>query len=110
EVEEPFGAPAMFVVADQDAIGAGGKRRLAGTGETEEDRRIARMADVDRAMHRHHAALRQMIIEEGEDRFLDLSGIAGAADEDHALRQVASDDGFGADAVFGGIGLEAWKI
>ena len=56
EIEDAVAAPAMLVVADQHAVRVGRQRRLAGAGEAEEDRHVAVLADVGRAMHRHDAA------------------------------------------------------
>src|SRR4051794_19273971 len=55
EVEDAVRRPAGLVVADQRAVRIGRQRGLAGAGEAEEQRAVAVLADVRRAMHRHHA-------------------------------------------------------
>ena len=81
EVEHAVGAPAVLVVADQNAVGIGGERGLAGAGEAEEQRDVAVMPDIGRAVHRHHALRRQVEVERGEHRLLHLAGIGRAADQ-----------------------------
>ena len=75
EIEYAVWSPAVLVVSDQNAIGVGGERRLAGTGEPEEQRNVAVLSDIGGAMHGHHALRRQIEIERGENRFLDFAGI-----------------------------------
>ena len=99
EIEHALRAPAMLVVADQRAFRIGRERGLAGAGEAEEQRDVARGADVGRAVHRHHAFGRQIIIERGEDRLLHLAGIAGAADQHDLAREIDGDDRLAAAAV-----------
>ena len=99
EIEDALRAPAMLVVADQGARGVGRQGRLAGAGEAEEDRAVALRADIGRAVHRQHVARRQHEIEIAEHRFLDLAGIAGAADQHQPLGEIDEDEGLGADAV-----------
>jgi len=99
EIEDAVRAPAMLVVADQRAAAVGRQGRLAGAGEAEEDRRIAARADIGRAMHRQHVARRQQEVEQAEDRFLDLAGIGGAADQCDLLGEIDEDEGFGIDPV-----------
>ena len=71
----------MLVVADQDAVGIGRERGLAGAGEAEEQRDVAVLADIGRAVHRHHALRRQVEVERGEHRLLHLAGVGRAADQ-----------------------------
>ena len=106
EIEHALRAPAVLVVADQRALGIGRQRRLAGAGEAEEQRNVARRADIRRAVHRHHAIGRQIVIERREHRFLHLAGIRGAADQDDAPAEVDRDDGLAAHAMAFRIGLE----
>ena len=104
EVEDAVVAPPMLVVADQAAVRVRGQRRLAGAGEAEEERRVAAGADVGRAVHRHDAPGRQQVVHHREDRFLDLAGIAGAADQHGAAGEVEQDERAGIRAVARGIG------
>ena len=100
----------MLVVADQGAMRIGRERRLAGAGEAEEDRRVAVLAGVGRAMHRHDVLRRQDVVEEGEHRLLHLARIARAADQHDLAREVAGDDGLAARAMPLGIGAERRQI
>ena len=84
EIEDAGIAPAMLVVADQAALRIARERRLAGARQTEEERRVAVRADVRRAVHRQHALQRQRVVENREDRLLDLAGVVRAADEHHS--------------------------
>jgi hypothetical protein len=56
--------PAVFVVADQRAVGVGRQRGLAGARQAEEHRGVALRADVGRAVHRHHALRGQQVVEQ----------------------------------------------
>src|SRR5262249_33299720 len=84
EVEDAVVGPGVLVVADQPAFGIGGQRGLARAGEAEEERGLAGGAQVGRAVHREDALLRQEEIEDRKDRFLDLTGVASAADQNDA--------------------------
>ena len=88
EVEDTVVAPPVLVVADQPASGIGGQRGLAGAGETEEEGRVAVRTDVRRAVHRHHRLQREEIVQDREDRFLDLAGVARVADDAELLGEV----------------------
>ena len=57
------------------------------------------VADVRRAVHRQHALQRQRVVEDGEDRLLDLAGVVRAADEHELLAEVDEDEDLGARAV-----------
>ena len=107
EVEDPGRAPAMLVVADKRTVGGRRKRRLAGARQAEEDRGVAVLADIGRAVHRQHAALRQDVVQIGEDGLLDLAGIARPGDEDRAPGEIAGDDRRRAHAIALGLGLES---
>jgi hypothetical protein len=63
-------APAVLIVADQVSRRVRGEGRLAGAGEAEEDRRVARVADVRGAVHRKHALLRHQVVQHREDALL----------------------------------------
>ena len=47
----------------------------------------------------------EKVIENGEDRFLDLAGVTGPADDDHPFGEIYDDEGFGIGAVIGGNGV-----
>ena len=76
-----------------------GERRLARAREPEEERGVALLADVRRAVHRQHVLLRHQVIHHREDRLLQLARVARAADEDHALGEAQHDEGARARAV-----------
>src|SRR5438445_12320515 len=81
EVEDAVGAPAVFVVADEIAGRIGGERGFSGSGKSEEQGAHAIVADIGRAVHREHMALRQQEIHDAENRLLHLAGIGCAADQ-----------------------------
>ena len=110
EVEDAAVRPAMLVIADQNPRGVGGESGLAGAREAEEDRGVAVGPDVGRAMHRQHVAFGQQVVQHREDRFLDLAGIDGAADDDQTLGQVDDDEAFAVGAVRCRIGMAAWRM
>ncbi len=110
EIEHPVGSPPVLVVADQDAVGIGRQRRLAGAGEPEEQRNVAVPADIGRAMHGHDALRRQIEIERGEDRLLDLAGIGGVSDQNDLPAEIDGDHGLAAHPVALGVGLERGHV
>ena len=67
----------MLIIADQAASRVGGESRFAGAAQAEEQRHIVRVLGIDirRAMHREHAFQRQQVIQNREDRFLQLARI-----------------------------------
>ena len=92
EVEDPLVGPAVLVVADQTPFRIGGQGRLSRAGETEEQRTVALLAHIGGAMHREHALQRQQVVQHAEDRFLELAGVARAADQNGALRKTHDDE------------------
>ena len=68
------------------------------------------MAHVRRAVHRENAFIGQKVVEHGENRFLDLSGIAGAADQHGAGAEVEHDGHLRARAVVRRVGLQARQL
>ena len=86
------------------------ERRLARAGQSEEERGVAVVADVGRAVHREHALQRKDVIEDGEDRFLDFAGVVRAADEHELLAEVDEDEDLGARPVLGRVALEVRRI
>ena len=57
-------------------------------------------------MHRQHAAQRQQVVEDGENRLLVLAGVARAADQDFARREIDRNRDVRARPVTRRIGLE----
>ena len=96
----------MLVVADQRSLRVRGERRLPGAGEAEEDRHLAVLTHVRRAVHRQDALERQPVVHDRENRLLDLARVERASDQDLALTRVEDDEGAGARAVDGGIRLD----
>ena len=110
EVEDAVGRPAVLVVADERPVRIGGERRLTGTGEPEEDRRIAVFADVGRAMHRQRIAQRKKVVHDREHGLLDFAGITRSADENHAPFEVDQAERRRAQAVAFGVALEERRV
>jgi len=107
EVEDPFVIPTMLVIADQKAIRISGEGRFPGSGQAEEDGGITLWPSIGGAVHGQDLLFyRQEIVENGKDRFLDFSGIAGAANDNHFAGKMDDDEGFGVGAVHGGDGVE----
>jgi hypothetical protein len=106
EVEHTAIAPAVLVVADQHPFGVARQRGLARTRQAEEERRVARRADVGRAMHRQDVPQRQQVVQDREDRLLHLAGVTAAADEHEFLREIHRDHDVGVGAVALGIRLK----
>ena len=110
EIEDAVAAPAVLIVADQGAAGVSRQGGLAGARQAEEDRALAVRPDIGGTMHRDHFFFRQEIVQDGEDRFLDLARIRRAADQ-HALAcEIEGDHRFAAAAMELRIGLEAGQI
>ncbi len=110
EIEDAVRAPAVLVVADQRAVGIGRQRGLAGARQPEEDRGVALGADIGRAVHRHHAALGQIVVQRGEHRLLHLAGIIRPADQDDLAGEIDRDHVLRAHAVAFRIGAEARHV
>ena len=92
EVEDALIRPPMFVVADQPAFRIRGKGGLARAGQPEEQRAVTLLPDVGGAVHREHALQRQQVVEDAEDRFLELACVARAADQNRALCEAHDDE------------------
>ena len=110
EVEHAGVAPAVLVVADQGPLRVRRQRGLAGPGQAEEQRDVAALADIGRAVHREHALLGQEIVEHAEDRLLDLAGVARAADQELARDQVEHDRSRRVGAVGLRVGAQARQL
>ena len=112
EIEDALRRPAGLVVADQGAVRIGRERGLAGAGQAEEQRAVAVLADVGRAVHRHHALRRQIEVQRGEHRLLHLARIGRAADQHDLAGEIDRDHRVGAfaAAVALGVGLERRQV
>src|SRR3989442_14324786 len=98
----------MFVIADQPAFRIRRKCGLAGARKPKEEGAVASWGGphVRRAAHRKDALSRQEIIEDREDRLLQLTGVAAATDENRALREVDNDEGLRLGPMDVGIALK----
>src|SRR5437763_1727072 len=106
KIEYAVGAPAVFIVADEQALRISGKSGLAGAGEAEEQGGFAFPARIGRAMHGKDIALRQQEIHDAENRLLHLTCVAAAADDDELARKIYDDERFGTGAVALRVGME----
>jgi len=88
EVEHAVVVPAVLVVADELTLGIGREGRLARTRQTEEDRRLALLVGVGRAVHRSDALQRQQVVHIGEHALLHLTAVPRVEDYLHLLREV----------------------
>ncbi|OIQ68780.1 hypothetical protein GALL_496230 [mine drainage metagenome] len=90
----------------------GRERGFAGAGQAEEDGGVLQFLDpvVGRAVHRHHALGGQDVVQQGEDRLLDLASIGGVADQDQLAVEIQGDHGFRAASVAGRISLEGRAV
>ena len=101
----------MLVVADQQPGRVGRERRLAGSGEPEEDGDALAVArDVRRAVHGEHALERQAVVHHREDRLLDLAGVEAPADQHLHPSRVQHREDAGARAVRLGVGLDGGRV
>ena len=88
EIEDAVRPPAGLIVADQDAVRVGRQRGLAGAGQAEEQRALALVADIGRAVHRHDVLRGQIEIERREHRLLHLARVRRSADQDDLAGEV----------------------
>ena len=100
----------MFIVTDERALWVGGQGRLAGPGETKEQRHVTGRAHVGRAVHGQVAGLRQQEVQHAKDRLLDLARILRAADQDGALGEVHHNKGLGVGAVEGRVSFHRRQV
>ena len=61
-------------------------------------------------MHRQHATFRQQVVQDAKDGFLDFTGIARAADQNHLLRKIDDDEDFRIRPVDVGYRLEVRRV
>ena len=109
DVEDAHVGPAVLVVADQQARGVGRKRGFAGAGQAKEHGRLVRDGvHAGRAVHGQHVVLDgQQVVHDAEDRLFDLTGVAGAGDQNHAFLEVDDHGGAGVEALDGRVALVA---
>ncbi len=98
-IEHAIITPAVLVVTDQCTFRICGECCLACAGETEEQRSVSILANVGRAVHRHHLELRHEVVEYRKDHLLVLAGIRCAADENELLLKAEDDEHFAQCAV-----------
>mmetsp|Transcript_3864 Transcript_3864/g.12892 ORF Transcript_3864/g.12892 Transcript_3864/m.12892 type:complete len:667 (-) Transcript_3864:49-2049(-) len=99
EVEDARVVPAVLVVADERALRVRGERRLARAAEAEEERDVAGLADVRRAVHREDAPEREQVVHEREDALLVLAAVVGAVDDRELPLEVEGDGDVAVQAV-----------
>ena len=85
----------MLIVADETALRIARERRLACARESEEERRVAGLPHVRRAVHREHTLERQRVVENREDGFLDLAGVLAPGNQHELPSEMHVDGGFG---------------
>ena len=89
----------MLVVADEKALGVGGKRGLAGAGKAEEDGGVLAVhVGVGRAVHRSDALEREVVVHHGEHALLHLAAVPGVDDDLLAGGDVEGHAGLGVEA------------
>ena len=106
-VEYAILAPAVLIVAYKAPVRIGGKGGLAGSGKAEEQRAVAIVANVGRAMHGEHALLGQQVVHHGEYALFYLTGVLAAGDYYGVLFEVYNYSGFAVYAVYLGRAFEA---
>ena len=99
KIKDAVLAPAMLVVADENARRIRRERGFAGAGQAEKHGCVARLIGIGRTVHRHDLGFGQHEIEIGEHRFFHFTGIGGAADQHDLAGEITGDNGFGAAAV-----------
>ena len=107
DVEDAHVGPTVLVVADQQARGIGRKRGLAGAGQAKEHGGLVRDGiHAGRAMHGQHVVLDgQQVIHDAKDGLFNLTGVAGAGNQNHALLEVDDHGGAGVEALDGRVAL-----
>lgn len=110
-VEDTVFTPAVLIVTNQGAVGVGGKRGLAGAGETEEESDIAILALVGGGVEREHLVLDGHLVEEdGEDTLLHLASVLGTEDDHLLVGEVNGDRSTGGHALGVSVGGECAGI
>ena len=104
-VEDAVVVPAVFVVADKQTLGVGGKGGFAGSGQTEEDGGVLAVhVGVGRAVHGSHALEGKVVVHDGEHTLLHFTAVPGVDDDLHTLGEVEGHAGLGVDAEFFPVG------
>ena len=78
--------------------GVGRERRLARARESEEQRHVASLALVGRAVHAEHALLGHQVVHQREDAFFHFAGVLRAQDHELAALEAEADAGRGGEA------------
>ena len=100
----------MLIVPNEAAVRVRGEGRLASSTQTEEECHIVWVlrVDVRRAVHRKHTFKRKQVIQNREDRFLDLARISCVADNGKFLLKRKTNKGFAICAVHCWCAFERW--
>ena len=101
EVEHALVVPAVFVVADEETFGVGGKGGLACTAEAEEDGGVLAVhVGVGRAVHRGDAFQGQVVVHHREHTFLHFTAVPGVDDNLFARGEVEDNGCLAVEAEF----------
>src|SRR6185295_17294845 len=68
------------------------------------------MADIRRAVHAHHVALRQQVVHDRERALLRFAGVRRSTDQDQTLAEIHQDERWRTGAVALRIRLETRKV
>jgi hypothetical protein len=109
EIEHAAFTPTVLVVADQRTIGIGGKGRLAGTGEAEEERHITVPTDIRPTVHGKYILSGKYVIEVTEHTLLDFTGVTRTGDSDQSPPEIEDDRRIRIGAVPGRFAVEVGR-
>ena len=101
EVEHAVVVPAVFVVADEQAFGIGGKSGFAGAAKTEEYSGVLSFhIGICRAVHGSNTLKRQIVVHHREHTLLHFSAVPGVYDNLFAAGDIEHNGGFGIETEF----------
>jgi|GEM_PF-4147957 len=92
EVGDAVAAPAVLIVSQQQPVGVGGERGLAGPGKPQEKGEVAVPALVGRGVQRQDPGLGQQVVHDGEHQLLDAAPVGGADDDADAVDVIHGHD------------------
>lgn len=111
DVEDTGVGPAVLVVTNQLALGVSGQGGLASTGQTEEDGNIAILTLVGRGVESQDVVLDgHLVVENGEDTLLHLTGVLGTKDNHLLVGEVDSHGGGGGHTLSEAVGRERTSV
>ena len=109
-VEDTVVRPAVLIVTNEAALGIGRESGLAGSRETKEQRDIAVRTNVGRRVKRKDTSLGHIVVHDGEDALLHLSGVFGTEDDHLAVLEADSNRGLASNAFSKRVGRELASI